>query len=79
MARSEKWGRDMSDKREANDCLEIYGSRVLFGYRGLWIAAFPLENMSSRALLDLMRDRIGRVDKRDGAKDAMASLVPDPR
>src|ERR1700756_3102076 len=32
----------------------------LFGYRGLWIAAFPLENMSTRALLEIMRDRIER-------------------
>jgi hypothetical protein len=30
----------------------------LFGYRGLWIAAFPLENTSTRALLEVMRDRI---------------------
>jgi hypothetical protein len=31
-----------------------------FGYRGLWVDAFPLENMSTRALLEVMRDRIGR-------------------
>lgn len=31
-----------------------------FGYRGLWVAAFPLENMSARALLEIMRDRTGR-------------------
>jgi hypothetical protein len=30
----------------------------LFGHRGLWVAAFPLENMSTRALLVIMRDRI---------------------
>ncbi|MGJ4944351.1 hypothetical protein ACQR1W_27555 [Bradyrhizobium sp. HKCCYLS1011] len=30
----------------------------LFGYRGLWIAAFPLENTSTRALLEIMRGRI---------------------
>jgi hypothetical protein len=34
----------------------------LFGYRGLWVAAFPLENMSTRALLDIMRDRIERIE-----------------
>jgi hypothetical protein len=32
----------------------------LFGYRGLWVDAFPLENMSTRALLEIMRDRIER-------------------
>jgi hypothetical protein len=32
----------------------------LLGYRGLWLAAFPLENMSTRALLEVMRDRIER-------------------
>lgn len=55
----------------------IRSANRLFGYRGLWIAALPLENMSSRALLELMRDRMRR--QRDGANDAMASLVSDPR
>jgi hypothetical protein len=32
----------------------------LFGYRGLWVDAFPLENMSTCALLGIMRDRIER-------------------
>jgi len=32
----------------------------LFGYRGLWVDTFPLENMSTRALLEIMRDRIER-------------------
>jgi len=32
----------------------------LLGYRGLWVAAFPLENMSTRALLEIMRGRIER-------------------
>jgi hypothetical protein len=32
----------------------------LFGYRGLWVVAFPLANTSTRALLEVMRDRIGR-------------------
>jgi hypothetical protein len=32
----------------------------LFGYRGLWVDAFPLENMSTRILLEIMRDRIER-------------------
>jgi hypothetical protein len=32
----------------------------LLGYRGLWIVVFPLENMSTRALLKIMRDRIER-------------------
>jgi hypothetical protein len=27
----------------------------LFGYRGLWVDAFPLENMSTHALLEVMR------------------------
>lgn len=30
----------------------------LFGYRGLWVAAFPLENTSTRELLEIMRKRI---------------------
>jgi hypothetical protein len=30
----------------------------LFGYRGLWVTAFPLENTSTRALLEVIRDRI---------------------
>jgi hypothetical protein len=30
------------------------------GYRGLWVVAFPLENTSTRALLEVMRDRIER-------------------
>jgi lipoprotein NlpI len=29
-----------------------------FGSQGLWVVAFPLENMSTRALLDIMRDRM---------------------
>jgi hypothetical protein len=32
----------------------------LFGYRGLWVDTFPLENMSTPALLEIMRDRIER-------------------
>ena len=32
----------------------------LFGYRGLWVDTFPLENMSTLALLEIMRDRIER-------------------
>jgi hypothetical protein len=34
----------------------------LFGYRGLSVAVFPLENMSTRTLLDMMRGRIEGVD-----------------
>lgn len=34
----------------------------LFGYHILNIATFPLENMSARKLLEIMRDRIGRLN-----------------
>jgi lipoprotein NlpI len=30
----------------------------LFGYRGLWVVVFPLQNMSTRTLLDIMRERM---------------------
>jgi hypothetical protein len=32
----------------------------LFGYRGLWVDTFPLQNMSTRTLLEVMRARIER-------------------
>jgi hypothetical protein len=42
----------------------IRSANRLFGYRGLWIAAFPLENTSSRALLAIMR---GQIERRQSA------------
>jgi hypothetical protein len=34
----------------------------LLGFRGLYIAAFPLENISTRKLVDIVSSRIGVVD-----------------
>ena len=34
----------------------------LFGYHTLFIATLPLENMPTRKLLEIMRDRIGRLN-----------------
>jgi lipoprotein NlpI len=42
-----------------------------FGYQGLWVVTFPLENTSTRALLDIIRDRI----KRDGLTEAASGGV----
>jgi hypothetical protein len=39
--------------------------------RGLWVAALPLENMSARALLEIMRDRIER--RRHSRVDAISA------
>jgi hypothetical protein len=44
----------------------------LFGHRGLWVAAFPLENMSAQTLLDIMRERM----KTGGASGGWGEASP---
>jgi hypothetical protein len=47
----------------------------LRGYRGLFVATFSLENMSTNTLLDLMRERIDRVDHRLFEAEAVGSGI----